>query len=180
MEILQIPKLSDLDNAVAEDGQLAYCEETGLFYRYDAQSKTFSENHEEIKVPKGEMKISKRDLMISSIRNMKPMNVASTLTERLGPRLRKYLDDADAYYYLLYGREINYFTLFHRDETADESLVKILTECLNCVGDLLYVEDIEDGAPIIFWMRVHTPDEEPLITELYFFDYTNGVEHFNG
>lgn len=81
-------------------------------------------------------------------------------------------------YYLLYGKEISYFTLFERkpqiiqDPEEDTSLGNMLIECLKSF-DKVYSYEIKDDEKVVeIW--VHNSDNN-LATVLYLFDYKDGV-----
>ena len=79
-------------------------------------------------------------------------------------------------FYMLYARELDYFTLLHR-VPADGSrcLGKEVLDLINDLGNLIYVEDFtEEDDRIIFWITTDTG----LVTEAYLFDYTKGVVPF--
>ena len=86
----------------------------------------------------------------------------------------------DVEFYLLYGREISYFTLFHRsdDESITETMTDIVFDCLNQIGIVMSMDvvvEMEEPA-IEIWVKL--PDD--FVTVMYLFDYTKGVEHFRG
>lgn len=73
--------------------------------------------------------------------------------------------------YMLYGREINYFTVFQKiDEGEFETLVDAVFECLASISDKIYAFDIVEEGAIEIWL-----DYENETTVLYLFDYTEGV-----
>ena len=85
-------------------------------------------------------------------------------------------------YYLLYGREINYFTLFVRDENWElESLDLGVIECLNNIGTIYSIEYTKEKDAIEIWIEVETETStdteksEKLITCMYLFPYDTGI-----
>ena len=71
-------------------------------------------------------------------------------------------------YYMLYGKEISYFTLFKiNDETA---LPSILLECINNVGVVKAIDLTEAKDALEIWV---ISNNEP--TCLYFFPYDMGL-----
>lgn len=79
-------------------------------------------------------------------------------------------------YYLLYGKEIGYFTLFKRESTATESFHKIFIECLENIGEVVACDITEDETALEIWVKL--PEES--VTILYLFNYDAGVEKFYG
>ena len=83
-------------------------------------------------------------------------------------------------YSLLYGREINYFTLFVKDENWElESLDIGVIECLNNIGTIYSIEYTKEKDAIEIWMEVETnadiEENEKLITCMYLFPYDAGI-----
>ena len=85
-------------------------------------------------------------------------------------------------YSLLYGREINYFTLFVKDENWElESLDLGVIECLNNIGTIYSIEYTKEKDAIEIWIEVETETStdteksEKLITCMYLFPYDTGI-----
>lgn len=83
-------------------------------------------------------------------------------------------------YSLLYGREINYFTLFVKDENCElESLDIGVIECLNNIGTIYSIEYTKEKDAIEIWMEVEinsdTEESEKLVTCMYLFPYDAGI-----
>ena len=85
-------------------------------------------------------------------------------------------------YSLLYGREINYFTLFVKDENWElESLDLGVIECLNNIGTIYSIEYTKEKDAIEIWIEVETKtntdieESEKLITCMYLFPYDTGI-----
>lgn len=83
-------------------------------------------------------------------------------------------------YSLLYGREINYFTLFVKDENWElESLDLGVIECLNNIGTIYSIEYTKEKDAIEIWVEVETntdtEESEKLITCMYLFPYDAGI-----
>lgn len=72
-------------------------------------------------------------------------------------------------FYMLYGKEISYFTLFKVDEPIH--FAKTVLDCLNEIGEIKAIDPTEDGLAIEIW--VQPTDKEP--TCLYLFPYDNGL-----
>lgn len=72
-------------------------------------------------------------------------------------------------FYMLYGKEISYFTLFKVNEPI--YFAKTVLDCLNEVGEIKAIDPTEDGFAVEIW--VQPTDEEP--TCLYLFPYDNGL-----
>lgn len=76
--------------------------------------------------------------------------------------------------YMLYGKEIGYFTLFMRDsvnwelETIDIAVI----ECLMNVGPIYSIELTPDKDAAEIWVK---DTEKDLLTCMYLFPYDNGI-----
>ena len=82
--------------------------------------------------------------------------------------IQKLHRDWGNFYYMLYGKEISYFTLFkiiNSQTFADEVIA-----CLNNVGDIKVIDLTEAEDAIEIWVQ---NEENP--TCLYLFPYDNGV-----
>ena len=74
-------------------------------------------------------------------------------------------------FYMLYGRELNYFTIFRHDTNNSESIEDIIIECLNNIGIVYSIELVNDNTAIEIWIK----DVNNNISCLYFFPYDNGI-----
>lgn len=80
------------------------------------------------------------------------------------------------YYYMLYGKEIGYFTLFHITEEAPlkDRFEEVVIECITTLGmSIKSLELTEDHQAIEIWME--TADNDKSVTCLYLFPYDIGV-----
>ena len=83
-------------------------------------------------------------------------------------------------YSLLYGKEINYFTLFVKDENWElESLDLGVIECLFNIGTIYSIEYTKEKDAIEIWVEVEinpdTEKSEKLLTCMYLFPYDAGI-----
>jgi hypothetical protein len=72
-------------------------------------------------------------------------------------------------FYMLYGKEISYFTLFRMDKP--EWFFEELTLCLHSVGVIRAVDMTEDESAIEVWVV----DSNNEATCMYLFPYDNGL-----
>lgn len=89
--------------------------------------------------------------------------------------VKDWLDTKTDKFYMLYGREINYFTLFYNNiENAEfKSLFDAMKVCLDSVGPIYAIDATEDGAAIEIWANVDNQ-----ATCLYLFPYDEGVLYY--
>ena len=97
--------------------------------------------------------------------------------------INKFYQVSNNQYYMLYGKEISYFTLFaeqinFNDENFEtlETLGDNVIDCLNAFKSVKSIDYTENKDAIEIWVS----DEENNITCLYFFPYDNGVVNFIG
>lgn len=78
-------------------------------------------------------------------------------------------------YYLLYGKEISYFTLFKRNTECTEKMFEVFKDCLHSLGELKACDVTEDNT-LEIWMKL----TDGTVTCMYMFNYDDGVVEFNG
>ena len=78
-------------------------------------------------------------------------------------------------YYLLYGKEISYFTLFEKQEDSEETLGEAVLSCLKPFGKIYSYEFRDEEEVVEIW--VHN-EENSLATVLHLFNYENGVVYY--
>lgn len=84
------------------------------------------------------------------------------------------VDMVTANYFLLYGREINYFTLFARDDIPEfNELGDAIIECLQNVSHDIKAIDITEQQDA--WEIWVVPSGEEVPTCMYLFPYDTGV-----
>ena len=89
--------------------------------------------------------------------------------------LKEYLEKHNHSYYMLYGRELSYFTVFHKEDSAEfVDLFSALKICLDSVGSVRSF-DFDGETAIEIWVK---PDVASAVTCLYLFPYDDGVETF--
>lgn len=90
--------------------------------------------------------------------------------------LKEYLEKHNHSYYMLYGRELSYFTVFHKEDSAEfANLFNALKTCLDSVGSVRSF-DFDGETAIEIWIK---PDVASAVTCLYLFPYDDGVVTFS-
>ena len=76
-------------------------------------------------------------------------------------------------FYMLYGREINYFTVFVKHEKWElETLALAVTECLANIGSVYSIELTAEKDAVEIWVKdIH----QDLLTCMYLFPYDSGI-----
>lgn len=92
--------------------------------------------------------------------------------------LNEFLENTRNVYYMLYGKEISYFTVFHYESFEIENFDDLVIECLENIGNIKSIEyaDEEKNAIEIWVESKKTHD----ITCLYLFPYDTGIVTFRG
>ena len=80
-------------------------------------------------------------------------------------------------YFLMYCKDIGYFTLFKRTEGAPEKFHEVFKDCLINVGDLKACDITEEGNGLEIWVK---PKDSNSAICMYLFNYDEGVVEFNG
>lgn len=89
--------------------------------------------------------------------------------------LKEYLETHTHSYYMMYGRELNYFTVFHKEDGAEfTNLFGAVKACLDSVGGVRSF-DFDGEAAIEIWVK---PEVASTVTCLYLFPYDDGVVTF--
>ena len=172
MEVVRVKNTKFRDALMNHsEGETVYCEEEKQCYVWTNGEYQPVESQID---GAGEIKVNYRDLVISAISAFEPIDDEQTKKYQV---LLNAWDEIQAKdFYMLYARELDYFTLFHRviDE-GNKCIGKEVFECLSDLGSVVYIEDFtEDEYYIIFWVK--TPEGK--LTEVYLFDYTKGVVPF--
>lgn len=76
-------------------------------------------------------------------------------------------------FYMLYGREINYFTVFAKHKKWElETLSWGVAECLANIGSIYSIEVTAERDAVEIWVKdIH----QDLVTCMYLFPYDNGI-----
>lgn len=87
--------------------------------------------------------------------------------------IRDFLKPAEKYYMLL-CRDLNYYTLFYKNEDpTEEFLENVFVECLHDIGnEIKSISVTEDNSAIEIWF---IPKESSEAVVAYFFNYDRGV-----
>lgn len=173
-----IETLAELKELIADEDTIIYCEEDKQYYRfYDGEW-----NVEVMETPKGDIHMSVYEM------NKQILAQLPVFTEENWQGARSVFEDwykdKPFKYYMLYGREIGYFTLFHEDEEIIEftNLFDAIAECLGQFDVKAF--DVVDEAAIEIWIDWTVPQEdnsnsnEKRTTCMYLFPYDDGVVNY--
>lgn len=91
--------------------------------------------------------------------------------------INEFKDNTNNQFYMLYGKEISYFTVFMTDfPEEDETIGEAAIDCLRSIGDITSVDLTQNHDAIECWVR----DEQGLDTCLYLFPYDQGMIFVGG
>lgn len=154
------------------EGETVYCEEENQCYVWANGEYQPVDSHID---SFGEIKVNYRDLVISAISAFDPLDEKSEQLHQM--RINDWDEFGHKQFYMLYGRELDYFTIFNRsNDNSACCLGREVFACLKNIGHIVYIEDYDrEDKAIIFWVK--TPEDK--LTEVYLFDYTEGVVPFS-
>lgn len=95
-------------------------------------------------------------------------------TKKLSQRVKTFFtEDTNNNYYLMYGRNLHYVTLFTTDSKGYDTAIDVIKDCLSAIGNLISMDfNTSDGEPSIeIWIRTAHSDAELL----YLFPYDKGI-----
>lgn len=144
-----------------QDGELAFCTDTKKVMMY--QDNTWHE----FKAESG-LNLNLYDLnksIISQLPNLNSENIYKAIK-----LINIFAEDTNNTYHMLYGKEINYFTLFVKDFYARESIGQEVINCLSNIGIIKSIELTEEKDAVEIWV-----ENENNFIILYLFPYDNGI-----
>lgn len=147
-----------------EQGEVVYCEEDGKNYIRGEDSWIKSE------VNGSNIELSILDINKQICSQLPNLNQAGL--QKLKDELNVWRNGAK--FFLLYGKEINYFTLFQgiKDEKEFGGFGGTVVELLKSLGNIITYEPIEGAYEI--WLRQE--ENEPVC--FYLMDWTEGVVNY--
>ena len=157
------------------DKEVVWIEDIKEYWQWDGQS--WGEYSNSIKEDMGENTVASISLYDM---NKQLILQAGPLPEEQKPIKQAMIINLDRInkntYYLLYGKEISYFTLFAKERNNAETLGSLVLECVQNIGTIYSIELTEDKFAIEIWVQTN-PEE---VTCLYLFPYDNGIVPFGG
>jgi hypothetical protein len=165
MNIVRVNTIAERDAIQIHEAQeLVWVEEEKKYYRWDNE---WIETP--VTVDSDGVRINLYELnkqIVSQLPTMSDEDVRKALVEIANTITKRY--------YLLYFRELNYFTLFEKDEHVDEHINESLWDCLNEISnDIRSIDRMEKGESWEIWVNY-----KDNIVVGYLFDYSNGVVYY--
>ena len=152
--------LLQMDQSRFQNGEVVFCKDEETFYLYNdgwTQVAAAADN--------SGLTMSLYDLNKSIMPQLEPIADFTNVIEDINIWREKTNNE----YYLLYGKEVSYFTLFAKDVLSHEDLGTVTIDCLRNVG-CVYAIDLNKDNVWEIWC-----DWDGEATCLYLFPYDNGV-----
>lgn len=171
MESITVKSISDLgqyEESVQTENKLFYVEDEQQYYCY---SKDYGWIPTPVNVTPDGLVINLYELNKNLIKQLEPTGITDNMREKL----EDWLSDGNQKTYMLYGKEVSYFTIMEYKEGAGESIVDLVISCLEeGFNNKVYAcGPTDDNSAVEIWVQYQ---EQP--TVLYLFDYTNGVAYY--
>lgn len=171
---IHIPKVKNkkfLQVIQAREGEVVYCEDEDAIYSFN--NGEWQELKQPGKVPSVGM--PSYEIMKSLVDALDKMNNKEIQEKKeLIIDWKKQFKDR---FFMLLGKEISYYTIFEQSTVYEvPNLAEGVIECLENLGDILYIEENDDRTAIEIWIRRN--NQEPTI--LYLFPYGHGVVQIGG
>lgn len=149
-----------------QDGEIALCEEDQTYYYYNN-----GWNQMPAEMTSEGLQIDLYTLNKQIVAQLPPFDIQ---------RLQDARDTLENWKkenipYLLYGKEISYFTLFYPKEDMEDTFVDCVFDCLATISNTIYSFDVVSDNAIEIWM-----DYEGEATALYLFNYEQGMVYYYG
>lgn len=171
---IHIPKVKNkkfLQVIQAREGEVVYCEEEDAIYSFN------NNEWQELKQPEKapSVGVPSYEIMKSLADALDKMNNKEIQEKKeLIIDWKKQFKDR---FFMLLGKEISYYTIFEHSAVYEvPNLAEGVIECLENLGDILYIEENNDRTAIEIWIRQN--NQEPTI--LYLFPYGHGVVQIGG
>ena len=167
--VLKVPTKATLDALVQhEEREIAFCEEDNTYYCYNSEQ---GWQAVPTKITADGVQIDLYTLNKQIIAQLPPFDL-----QRFADA-KETLDTwkKDNVPYLLYGKELSYFTLFYPTDKEEDTFVDCVFDCLAAISETIYSFDVVSDDAIEIWM-----DFDGEATVLYLFDYSGGMVYYHG
>lgn len=119
----------------------------------------------------GNVNMSLYDMNKQIIAQLPDLEVTTETVQQIDAFVKETLNT----HYMLYGKEISYFTIFQRCYDLTETVGEAVIDCLNNVGVIKSIDLTEAKDAFEIWVIAN--DEA---TCLYLFPYDSGIVHVGG
>lgn len=154
-DISQI-KYTPVDGEVVKDSQ------SGKYYIW--------QNNEwnRVTINGGDINMTQYDLSKSVVSQLPELDPSTKIS-----LINEYIDETENVFYMLYGKEINYFTILFLNERSyleAEDPGEVVIECLSNIGKIRAIELDEDNNVLEMWVM---NGDQP--TCVYMYGYDDGM-----
>lgn len=167
--LLTVPNKAALDAVVQhEKGEIAFCEEDKTYYVYGEEGWQLMpvEMNED-----GGLTIDLYTLNKGIVAQLPPFDIQRL--QDAHETLANWKKDNTPY--LMYGKELSYFTLFYPTDDEEDNFVDCVFDCLATISNTIYSFDVVNDDAIEIWL-----DFDGEATALYLFDYSGGMVYYHG
>lgn len=161
----KVPSLKILEKLPRpQEGEIVFCEKENQSFIY--RNGCWGENRP-VEINSG---LSLYEVNRNLISQMPPVDMSQE-RENILNELAEWTDGYSDSYYMIYGKEISYFTVIHKSEfSSEETIPQVVLECLENLGELYSVSQEPGGYE--FWVKTAA---DGLLTCLYLFPYDAGI-----
>lgn len=144
------------------DGEVVRDDKSGKYYIWQ------NGEWNRVKVEGSDINMTQYDLsksVVSQLPELDPSTKVSLIND--------YIDKAENVFYMIYGKEISYFTILYLNKNSTleaENPGEVVIECLNNIGKIRAIELDEDQGVLEMWVM---NNNEP--TCLYMYGYDDGI-----
>lgn len=165
-----LPSFSVIQKLPApKEGEICYAQDTDNLYLYKNNQWIEFSN---VQINGEGLELSLYELNRTIISQLNPLSKEDIIEKKQD--INNFVSNNK--FYMMYGREVSYFTVFHiSDDKAEFSnLADGVLECLSVIGDIYSIEMVDNTA-IEIWVKF-----QDIVTCLYLFPYDNGVVRIGG
>lgn len=151
--------------------QIKYTPVDGEVIRDSNSGKYYIWNNNEwhrVTVNGSDINMTQYDLSKSVVAQLPECNISAKVS-----LINDYIDNTKNTYYMIYGKEISYFTILYLNENSileAEDPGEVVIECLSNIGKIRAIELDEDQNVLEMWVM---SNEEP--TCIYMYGYDSGM-----
>lgn len=144
------------------DGEVVRDSKSGKYYIWQ------NDEWNRVTVKGSDINMTQYDLSKSVVSQLPECDIASKVT-----LINDYIDNTKNTYYMIYGKEISYFTILYLNENSileAEDPGEVVIECLSNIGKIRAIELDEDNNVLEMWVM---NNNEP--TCVYMYGYDSGL-----
>lgn len=144
------------------DGEVVKDSESGKYYIWQ------NGEWNRVTINGGNINMTQYDLSKSVVSQLPELDPSTKVS-----LINGYIDETENVFYMLYGKEINYFTILFlnkRSHLEAEDPGEVVIECLSNIGKIRAIELDEDQNVLEMWVM---SNEEP--TCIYMYGYDSGM-----